>query len=852
MPTKANDRKRRARSIASAFRVLRLDVGASAAEVKSAYKTLARAHHPDKTGGDADAFREIQEAYEKILAKHERDRVAMAAMDAATRDGGDSGRRAASEGAAARRGESDVTVLELRQGEDGAALTRGGDLKQLGDERFEAGEYDTAIECYTAAAAYAKVDGTAEYAELYHARGSAYERLERWREAIDDADRAIGVRALWSPPWLLKGRALEASGAWSRAADVYRECVERIKSKDGDEETTRRFLDGLKRAEAKATTQDRMAEVKAHRGPVIGMAMKPAPANAEDDVSEPVNAYVATIGADRYLRIFSVPQGECLYSEKFSVDVKTFRWCPTGSGALVVNGANGFVRFCEFECASRGTPRATLASSHDLVGFPDHVDTTAVAIDVTGEYVAVGSNDGSICVWDAAHATLDRAIPAGLNAHKLGITSLSFHPVFGRAQLTSGSLDGDGRVWDLAGEATEVPGECLHTLRWNAGAVVDVNYLACGRLIVTSTSSTASEKTTTVSTNRLLVWSSVSGRLCKWYDAHESRVTAFTWHPYPGSRNLAVTGCDDGVLRMWSIRAAPSGAGKPLRENDEHAGRIAETHKTDVRFAGAALDVAFSPTGGLLAAVTRDGYLHVHDSDTLETTSSWRVTEEGSVTSVAWSPAPVALRSGERLDASSPWMVVTGDDAGRVCVWRVARGADESNESDESDEGEDDTDGENAVASTSRRRALLRSSNGVFTSRDVKTWWDAEENASEVTPRVDVEGWYLGPSPEDKPIHKAMRLGNAPEQTHDPRALTSSYVDLTLRDGESATREAYDEIDAKIRDLQRAREAYMRDPTNTSADKRAYGARFAADMEPLRARRSRVYAGLKTRDDAFF
>jgi len=145
-------------------------------------------------------------------------------------------------------------------------------------------------------------------------------------------------------------------------------------------------------------------------------------------------------------------------------------------------------------------------------------------------------------VWDAAHATLDRAIPAGLNAHKRGITSLSFHPVFGRAQLTSGSLDGDGRVWDLVGEATEEPGECLHTLRWNAGAVVDVNYLACGRLIVTSTSSTASEKTTTVSTNRLLVWSSVSGRLCKWYDAHASRVTAFTWHPYPGSRNLAVTG----------------------------------------------------------------------------------------------------------------------------------------------------------------------------------------------------------------------------------------------------------------------------------------------------------------------
>ena len=105
-----------------------------------------------------------------------------------------------------------------------------------------------------------------------------------------------------------------------------------------------------------------------------------------------------------------MPQGECLYFEKCSVDLKAFKWCPTGSGALVVNGANGFVRFYEFECASRGTPRATLASSHKLVGFPDSMDTTAVAIDVTGEFVAVGSNDGSICVWDAGAATLDRAI----------------------------------------------------------------------------------------------------------------------------------------------------------------------------------------------------------------------------------------------------------------------------------------------------------------------------------------------------------------------------------------------------------------------------------------------------------
>lgn len=44
----------------------------------------------------------------------------------------------------------------------------GGDLKVIGDVWYEVGEYEKVIECYTAAAAYAKVDGTAEYVELYY------------------------------------------------------------------------------------------------------------------------------------------------------------------------------------------------------------------------------------------------------------------------------------------------------------------------------------------------------------------------------------------------------------------------------------------------------------------------------------------------------------------------------------------------------------------------------------------------------------------------------------------------------------------------------------------------------------
>lgn len=50
------------------FADLGLSARATAAEVKAAYRRLAKEHHPDR-GGDAAAFRRINEAYEEALAR---------------------------------------------------------------------------------------------------------------------------------------------------------------------------------------------------------------------------------------------------------------------------------------------------------------------------------------------------------------------------------------------------------------------------------------------------------------------------------------------------------------------------------------------------------------------------------------------------------------------------------------------------------------------------------------------------------------------------------------------------------------------------------------------------------------
>lgn len=48
-----------------ARRTLGLSAGASATEVRSAYRRLAKLHHPDR-GGDAEAFQHVQRAYERL------------------------------------------------------------------------------------------------------------------------------------------------------------------------------------------------------------------------------------------------------------------------------------------------------------------------------------------------------------------------------------------------------------------------------------------------------------------------------------------------------------------------------------------------------------------------------------------------------------------------------------------------------------------------------------------------------------------------------------------------------------------------------------------------------------------
>ena len=54
------------------YKILGVDRGASEEEIKKAFRKLAHQHHPDKQGGDAAKFKEINEANQILSDKAKR------------------------------------------------------------------------------------------------------------------------------------------------------------------------------------------------------------------------------------------------------------------------------------------------------------------------------------------------------------------------------------------------------------------------------------------------------------------------------------------------------------------------------------------------------------------------------------------------------------------------------------------------------------------------------------------------------------------------------------------------------------------------------------------------------------
>ena len=950
----------------SACAALGIPPWATESDARRAYRSLARAFHPDK-GGDVARFQAVQRAHEHLS-------------------------RAWARAAADARPPPSPSTAPPPSVASSSDVAPARDPADLGDDAFAAGDFLRAVEYYDAALA------ASDDPRVFLSRGRALAALQRWPAALRDADRAAARRGVWLAPRLLRGACLESLGRWRAAARCYRDASRLPVAVAGDTDAdadadapsegeepsrtgTRPRVDteradetvpsdasavreGFLRATRAIASRDAVAATRGHAAPVTAVAF--APACAVSPADDPVLATASEDGTVRLWRAAKIDgdrtgterSARLRIDDETSEDsVTSVSWgarevdgalalvAATVSGALVLwrVGKNASEsRDGDAASASASRDSSSSSSSRKSVDFfrvspavrlsPRDGGVSSHALDVSARRVAAGHVDGTVRVWCAVTGA---ASVSPTRRHAATVTSVAFHPAGWQLCSGGGVGDGEGKVWDLAGMTGRAPGSCAHTLRWDAGAVTHVSYAPCGRLIVTATAAPLAAAGR--GAFRLLVWSAVSGRLCKWYDAHDAPITALAWNPGTrvrradrvgeedpaGRRAVAVvggddqdqdqdqdqdeggavsfsdvgrnfnalaTGCEDGALRLFSVRGDPSGAGAA-----EHARRRdvdVEVSNANARVRanvpssarggapvdpGAATRVATSPGGGNLAVVDADGTVRVVDAATFAEAKTWTGID---ARACDWAPRPVptTLRREARMDDE--------DDE------------DDEDEDDEDDEDEDEDEDEDADAdanadandtssrssgsspsparsSAVRASFLLLATGGadgwvrvwrVSPTNDHRTWWDAEDG---VVPAVGpgargradaLPASALARLPPERVARALGRIaapvripGTESSLGHDPDDAT--LATLRLAPGAAADaaarverwRRAYDAVDAEIARLAAKRAATVRDvfPRLTPARRREENARHAARVAPLRIRRGRLHARIR-------
>jgi WD40 repeat protein len=269
-----------------------------------------------------------------------------------------------------------------------------------------------------------------------------------------------------------------------------------------------------------------------------------------------------------------------------------------------------------------------------LQTFKGHDDPVyAVAFSADNKYVATGSFDKSIRIWDAATGKQFRAF-AGPQGHTGLVLTLAVS--LDGTQLATGSIDNTARTWDFPGEtplrAIDLPaeglgvalsadgtksvvalkdgtvkvfnqadGKELYVLKGHEGPVTQVAMTANNTLLVT----TGSDRT-------IRFWNPANGAPLGVYGAHTAPITNLQTRP---DSVAAYTSSEDGTVKFWTLPpvaarglAAPHGAGVTalILSPDGNQLFTASADKTvrQSTFANGAQVKAFGPASGSVLSLS--------------------------------------------------------------------------------------------------------------------------------------------------------------------------------------------------------------------------------------------------------
>ena len=289
-----------------------------------------------------------------------------------------------------------------------------------------------------------------------------------------------------------------------------------------------------------------------------------------------------------------------------------------------------------------------------------HSVVSAIGFSSDEQWLATGSWDGVIKIWDTANGTLRWTSPA-VDA----IMGLAFSPA-GRV-LVSGGTDGQVRLWDLTS------GALLQTLDEHTGPVFRVAWNPNGKLLVSAGHDARVQLWETAGDDAVLLKPTPRKTL----EGHSSPVRGLAFSPDGGTLASASW---DRTVKLWDVQSGTQKESIPLPSHIEglvwsQDGRYLasgeldrafwvwdmEQHKQRTTFYGTMAPVralAFSPDGSTLDTAYEDGSMQVWDMTTGQCIRNWQGFARA-VFDVAWSPNSVQIAGG-------------GND-GLVTIWDVAQ-----------------------------------------------------------------------------------------------------------------------------------------------------------------------------------